>query len=67
MPLSVPDAARLLGMKPSEVVAVDEVDGRTVVTTHDGHQTDVGPVRVIEPEAEVRVIERRGRGRKAGA
>jgi len=41
MSLSREKAAELLGMKVSEVIAVEETDGKTLVTTHDGTVTEV--------------------------
>jgi hypothetical protein len=37
--LTVEQAAKRLGMKPSEIVSVDQVDGGAAVTTHDASVT----------------------------
>ncbi|MFG3709206.1 hypothetical protein ACGF7U_31370 [Micromonospora sp. NPDC047670] len=39
MSLSREQAAQALGMKVREILAVDRVDGRYAVTTHDGQRT----------------------------
>jgi hypothetical protein len=41
MDISSADAARLLGMKPAEVVAVETINGDLVITTHDQFRTVV--------------------------
>ena len=41
MSLSKEKAAELLGMKVEEIIAVEKRDGRTIVTTHDGVETEV--------------------------
>jgi hypothetical protein len=38
-PLTVEQAAKRLGMKPSEIVSVDQVDEGAAVTTHDASVT----------------------------
>lgn len=45
------EVARAMGMKPAEVVAVDEVDAGLVVTTHDGVRSLLTEGGGVEPYA----------------
>jgi hypothetical protein len=52
MSLTRAEAARALGMKDTEVVDVTDIDGGTVVTTHDGVQTLVAEDGTVHAYAE---------------
>jgi hypothetical protein len=52
MSLTRAEAARALGMKDTEVVDVTDIDGGTVVTTHDGVQTLVADDGTVHAYAE---------------